>query len=164
MKFVQWLEPMLLKPDRTGRLDRLDREPVTAPVRTLAVNRQSAKPVKISEKPSRTISNRLNHWTGGGFGKPAGPILTLKKKKKQTKFWQNKNLQYFSFFFPVYNSVAQCFFSLTPYLKTHRRRSRNVKMLYSSISKQEEKWSCHNLQSENSGKEDEEEEENVKLS
>jgi hypothetical protein len=37
-------------------------------------------------------------------------------------------------------------------------------MLYSSISKQEEKWSCHNLQSQNSGKEDEEEEENVKLS
>jgi hypothetical protein len=53
-------QAMLLKPDRTGRLDRLDREPVTAPVRTLAVNRQSAKPVKISEKPSRTVSNRLN--------------------------------------------------------------------------------------------------------
>jgi hypothetical protein len=50
-------QAMLLKPDRTGRLDR---EPVTAPVRTLAVNRQSAKPVKISEKPSRTVSNRLN--------------------------------------------------------------------------------------------------------
>jgi hypothetical protein len=45
-------------------------------------------------------------------------------------------------------------FSLSWHLKTRRRR-RNVKMLYFSISKQEEKWSCYNLPSQNSWKEEE---------
>jgi hypothetical protein len=70
------VQSLLLKPDQTDRFDRLDREPVTAPARTLAVNRQSVnrpKSMKNRPEPFRT---------GGGFGKPAGPILTLKKKKK----------------------------------------------------------------------------------
>jgi UDP-N-acetyl-D-mannosaminuronic acid transferase (WecB/TagA/CpsF family) len=35
---VEWFYPMLLKPDRTGRFNRFDREPVTAPVREEAKN------------------------------------------------------------------------------------------------------------------------------
>ena len=83
---------MLLKPDRTGRFDRLDREPVTAPIREEAKNRWSQEPVKNWSEPARTGVNRWNRWTGDGSGKPDGSVFSLKKN-------QNFQIFFLSFFF-----------------------------------------------------------------
>jgi hypothetical protein len=103
---------MLLKPDRTGRFDRLDREPVTAPVREEAGTGQSLEPDKNRSKPLWTGSNRRNRWTGDGFDKPAGRAFGLTKKIVcilffyflQDPFFFNIFLSYYFFSFQRKNS------------------------------------------------------------
>jgi hypothetical protein len=117
---------MLLKPDRTGRFDRLDREPVTAPVREEAGTGQSLEPDKNRSKPLWTGSNRRNRWTGDGFDKPAGRAFGLTKKSYVYYFLLFTG----SFFFNIF--LSYYFFS---FQRKNSQNSPESKLIFSFILK-----------------------------
>jgi hypothetical protein len=91
-------ETMLLKPDRPVRPVRPGTGHSTGPGDPL----EPLNP-KTGQNERKTVPNRLNRWTGGGFVKPAGLNIPLQKKKNLN--FQKKEIFYiilflFQYFFP----------------------------------------------------------------